>query len=155
MDKMRSDLEFQSLRSSRAFQRSVLRSQGLPIQDSHCFDVVEEAWTAMVKGHIPNARASEPPVVSDGEEEDYDYPTTEDPIFAFNADNEDQHYDYQVQSDWKGTISSTLQMFDLSQQKIEEEEERLAEANRQKLLDWQTYVDQLYYEEAKVDQESA
>jgi hypothetical protein len=44
-------------------------------------------------------------------------------------------------------------MFDLSQQKIEEEE-RLAEANRQ-LLDWQTYVDQLYYEEAKVDQESA
>lgn len=154
MDKMRSDLEFQSIRSSRAFQRSVLRSQGLPLQDSHCFDLVEEAWTAMVKGRMPRARVEEAPVIIDEEVEDYDYPSSEEPIFAFNADNED-HYNYQVHSNWSGTISSTLRMFDLNQQRQNEEEERLAEANRQKQLDWQAYVDELNYEEAKGEEASA
>jgi hypothetical protein len=49
-------LSFQSNRSSLAFRSTVLHTQDLPEKDTHCFDVVEEALTALVKGHIPKPR---------------------------------------------------------------------------------------------------
>jgi hypothetical protein len=78
------DLEFQSTRSSRVFSHAVLQSQGLlrhsnnnnnnddddthPYHHHHhhhhqlyaCFDVVEEAWTALVKGYLPAPRRRRP-----------------------------------------------------------------------------------------------
>ncbi|KAL7560153.1 hypothetical protein ACA910_013163 [Epithemia clementina (nom. ined.)] len=56
MANVKSTLEFQRTRSSPAFCRSVLKVQGLPETDSHCLDVVEEAVTALCKGHLPSPR---------------------------------------------------------------------------------------------------
>jgi hypothetical protein len=55
-----SSMEFAGLRSSPAFRHTVLEKQGLPTTDTHCFDVVEEALTAMVKGHMPKSRKQVP-----------------------------------------------------------------------------------------------
>ena len=55
---LQSSLEFRSTRSSRAFVRSVLRAQGLPVTHTHCVDVVEEALTALCKGYLPRPRVS-------------------------------------------------------------------------------------------------
>jgi NifU-like protein involved in Fe-S cluster formation len=50
-------MEFQSHRSSLAFARTVLLAQDLsPTKQQHCFDVVEEAFTAVIKGHLPKPR---------------------------------------------------------------------------------------------------
>jgi hypothetical protein len=52
--KVQNILSFQSNRSSLAFRQTVLHAQELPEQDTHCFDVIEEALTAfLVKGHMP------------------------------------------------------------------------------------------------------
>lgn len=51
-----SSMEFDGVRSSPAFRHTVLEKQGLSTANTHCFDVVEEALTAMVKGHMPKAR---------------------------------------------------------------------------------------------------
>jgi len=56
LPKLAGSLEFDSVRSSLAFQKTVLQTQGLPDTDTHCFDVVEEALTALVKGRIPKPR---------------------------------------------------------------------------------------------------
>jgi hypothetical protein len=53
-------MEFAGFRSSPAFRHTVLEKQGLPTTDTHCFDVVEEALTAMVKGHMPKPRKQVP-----------------------------------------------------------------------------------------------
>jgi hypothetical protein len=55
-----SSMEFAGVRSSPAFRHTVLEKQGLPTTDTHCFDVVEEALTAMVKGHMPKPRKQVP-----------------------------------------------------------------------------------------------
>ena len=51
-----SSMEFAGVRSSPAFRHTVLEKQGLSTSHTHCFDVVEEALTAMIKGHMPKAR---------------------------------------------------------------------------------------------------
>lgn len=48
--------DFQSTRSSTAFRHAVLSSHGLPTTNTHCFDVVEDAFTAMIDGVIPSKR---------------------------------------------------------------------------------------------------
>ena len=55
-----SSMEFAGIRSSPAFRHTVLDKQGLPTTDTHCFDLVEEALTAMVKGHMPRPRQQVP-----------------------------------------------------------------------------------------------
>ncbi|CAB9500875.1 expressed unknown protein [Seminavis robusta] len=55
-----SSMEFSGVRSSPAFRHTVLEKQGLSTNDTHCFDLVEEALTAMVKGHMPKQRAQVP-----------------------------------------------------------------------------------------------
>jgi len=55
-------LEFKHVRSSPAFCRSVLAAQGLPSNDTHCVDVLEEALTALCKGYLPLPRRQ--PVMS-------------------------------------------------------------------------------------------
>lgn len=51
-----SGMEFAGVRSSPAFRHTALEKQGLSTTDTHCFDVVEEALTAMIKGHMPKVR---------------------------------------------------------------------------------------------------
>ena len=51
-----SSMEFAGVRSSPAFRHTALEKQGLSTTHTHCFDVVEEALTAMIKGHMPKAR---------------------------------------------------------------------------------------------------
>jgi hypothetical protein len=48
--------DFQFTRSSSAFRHAVLSSHDLPTSNTHCFDVVEEAFTAMIDGVVPSRR---------------------------------------------------------------------------------------------------
>jgi len=59
MSRLAATLEFDSTRSSTSFRKTVLKSQGLPETDTHCFDVVEEAVTALVKRRLPKPRKRE------------------------------------------------------------------------------------------------
>lgn len=52
----RSSMEFAGVRASPAFRHSILEKQGLSTLDTHCFDLVEEALTAMIKGYLPKPR---------------------------------------------------------------------------------------------------
>lgn len=134
----RSDLEFQSIRSSKAFRRTVLQSQGLPATDEHCFDVVEEAWTALIKGHIPSARRNGPivPLVKELEvfEHESYVPYKHQPVLPFSSEDHDEDQQYKL------GISSTLSMFDWNQ-----EQELLSSryVRRATPSDWQSYVDLL------------
>jgi len=56
MSNVRNTTEFSSVRSSVAFRQTVLAQHELSKSDTHCFDVIEEAFTAMVKGHVPQPR---------------------------------------------------------------------------------------------------
>lgn len=47
---------FISGRSSIAFRHAILSEHGLPRSDTHCFDVVEEAFTGMFNGNVPSKR---------------------------------------------------------------------------------------------------
>jgi hypothetical protein len=47
---------FETNRSSTAFRQAVLNAHKLPSKDTSCFDVVEEALTAMIKGYMPSTR---------------------------------------------------------------------------------------------------
>jgi hypothetical protein len=56
IERIRNLTEFSQNRSSPAFQHAVLADHGLSRTDTHCFDVVEEAFTAMVRGGMPKRR---------------------------------------------------------------------------------------------------
>lgn len=56
LDRIRNGTEFTFTRSSPAFRHAVLAGNKLPRTDTHCFDVLEEAFTAMVKGVMPKQR---------------------------------------------------------------------------------------------------
>ena len=134
----RSDLEFQSMRSSRAFRRTVLQSQGLPLTDGHCFDVVEEAWTAFIKGHIPSARREGPvlPMEMEKEETEEYVPEKHQRVLPFATEEYDDDDDRQ----YRLAVSSTLRMFDWNQ---EQEQIAMGNVRRSAPSDWQAYVDQL------------
>lgn len=84
-------LEFNSHRSSTAFARSALLAQDLsPTKQQHCFDVVEEALTAVVKGHLPKPRQQQfvapPRPTREHELPDYNWPPSREA-------EEDDEYD--------------------------------------------------------------
>lgn len=56
IDRIRNLTEFTFTRSSPAFRHTVLVENGLSRNDTHCFDLIEEAFTAMLKGFIPSPR---------------------------------------------------------------------------------------------------
>jgi len=141
------DAQFRKLRSSPAFARTVLRSQGLPLEASACWDLVEEAWTAMTQGRMPLARQRPAhhvsPVVPRKEEEEdeavpmqFDYDVVDDsygfPQYPFTHQSSGNKY----------SLSSTISMFDQSQAEQHSRNSRLS--TRPFDMDWETYVDQLY-----------
>lgn len=145
-------LEFHSTRSSKSFRKTALATQGLPSSDTGCYDVMEEALTAMVKGYILPFRQEEMAVSGsgkprvtllrgrgyqkwkrgdqDGEEHGLDYGK------FWN--------EYDVQK-FSGPMS-TLAMLDLSMSLIsgKDKEPIVSKALPQ---DWESYVDRLYEEE--------
>jgi hypothetical protein len=56
IDRIRNLTEFSKNRSSPAFRHAVLADHGHSRNDTHCFDVLEEAFTAMVRGDMPKRR---------------------------------------------------------------------------------------------------
>jgi hypothetical protein len=56
IDRVRHMTDFTSARSSPAFRHAVLTENRLPKTDIQCFDLLEEAFTAMIKGHMPKPR---------------------------------------------------------------------------------------------------
>lgn len=151
-----SDLEFQAVRSSGAFRQSVLKIQGLPATATHCFDLVEEAWTAMVKGYIPRPRSFLPEETT-AEDDTGVACTTTDPkpnAFSFYDDEGDDQQGYQLYSkiSLSERLFSAIRMFDSNQQQQEEDSMAMREFEkneRQRMLDWQSYVDQIYDEESQ------
>lgn len=55
-DHIRGMNDFSFTRSSIAFRHAVLSEHDLPRTDTHCFDIVEEAFTGMFNGNVPSKR---------------------------------------------------------------------------------------------------
>jgi hypothetical protein len=155
LDRVRNMTEFSSSRASSAFRHAVLAENGLSTKDTHCFDVVEEAFTAMVKGHMPRPRKTrdnyhahlvkalkkEQQKVDDHTEEPRGTPS------EYGSDN--------------GRLSlsspramSTLTMFDINAESWEYEQQYLQQQQQQKLLSkrprvdsWLSFVDEQYQNE--------
>jgi hypothetical protein len=154
-------LEFQSTRSSTAFRQTALTMQGLPKSHTGCFDVMEEALTAMVKGHMVPFR----------EQERMDMELQEEPRINVikgrgyynhrwtrrDEDDDEESWSYGFSKLWKdseaqslSSSTSALSILDLSMNiftgKTAETEKDMSD---QKALpqDWQSYVDRLYEEE--------
>ena len=53
--------EFSSVRSSPSFRRAVLAANGLGRGSTSCYDLVEEAFVACIKGYMPKPRTSSVP----------------------------------------------------------------------------------------------
>eukprot|EP00536_Pseudo-nitzschia_multiseries_P015411 jgi/Psemu1/327887/estExt_fgenesh1_pg.C_8810005 len=53
--------DFSFTRSSPAFRHAVLADNELPRSDTHCFDVVEEAFTGMINERVPSKRRIDAP----------------------------------------------------------------------------------------------
>ncbi|KAL3911496.1 MAG: hypothetical protein SGILL_007260 [Bacillariaceae sp.] len=56
LDQIQGWTDFASTRSSEAFRHAVLAEHDLPRHHTHCFDVVEEAFTGMVNNTVPARR---------------------------------------------------------------------------------------------------
>jgi len=144
-----SSMEFSGVRSSPAFRHTVLEKQGLKTTDTHCFDVIEEALTAMVRGYMPKSR----PQVS--LKEAYAKMDGDDNPFQF-----DKHLDDEKRVDMSSL--SALRMLDLLHGRGAAEHasdyETLAShrihpkiketpASAKSVLDWQSYVDEILYQQ--------
>ena len=100
--KLAGSLEFDSTRSSLSFCQTALRSQGLPATDTHCFDVVEEAFTALIKRRLPRPRKVEEEIArtrkvllgdyGDSDEDEYYY------YYNHHPDDERRRYQEGKQS---------------------------------------------------------
>ena len=140
-------LEFHSTRSSTSFRKTALATQGLPSSDTGCYDVMEEALTAMVKGHMPPFRHE---VMAGSETDGLRITHLKGRGYHKWKRDDDQGLDfrkfwndYDVQK-FSGPMS-TLAMLDLSMSIISGKEEE-QEAKKTLPQDWESYVDQLHEE---------
>lgn len=146
---LRNWTEFTFTRASTAFRRAALANLQLPVQDKHCFDLVEEAFTALVKGYIPPARRR---------------PDFEDMMkSSFKAEkainDEDEMYTQPgatIESTSKLSLSmslpggmSTLNMLDLQEESYMNDEydqpQDKTTQNGHPTMDWLTFVDEQYH----------
>jgi hypothetical protein len=145
LDSVRNMSEFSSTRSSPAFRHAVLVENQLPRTDTHCFDVLEEAYTAMIKGFMPRGRRSK---------STFDKILAEDYLWIPMAD-EDSHLEPEprrTSAMAPGPLSmsslrsvSALSMFDINAEYHENEEcQRQEQEERRTLrsLDWLSFVDE-------------
>lgn len=152
-------LEFHSTRSSTSFRKTALTTQGLPSSDTRCFDVMEEALTAMVKGYMPPARYEKMSMSMNAAEEHPHVTYLKGVGYHHWKRGQDDH-ELDFRQFWKDydtpNVSgpmSTLAILDLSMSLITgENEQSETEVDKTLPQDWQSYVDQLYEED---EQESA
>lgn len=147
LDQVRNMNEFSSTRSSLAFRHAVLVENHLPRTDTHCFDVLEEAYTAMLKGYLPRQRR---------EMRSFEKTVVADLVWKLPADDEGETIGpipKQETGQSKAPLSmssprsvSTLSMFDSDAEHWDGEEyqrvEKEEEYERQKSLDWLSFVDE-------------
>lgn len=150
----RSSLEFSGIRASPAFRHSVLEKQGLPTSNTHCFDVVEEALTAMIKGHMPKPRQQITP------KEIYAKSVSSTNIKERGSADVDE-YTIDMSSFFKPPRAvSAIQMMDVTAKyspfgfsdRHEDDSHYSAktssnETAKTRPYDWVSYVDELYYKE--------
>ena len=152
LDSVRNMSEFASTRSSPAFRHAVLVGNQLPRTDIHCFDVLEEAFTAMIKGFLPSQRRTM---------RSYDKVLAHE--FSWKAQAEEQENDVSsLQRRHTGMDQthlsmsvprsvSTLSMFDINAEYWEQEEhqkmEQEAKQRKTRSLDWLSFVDEQYRNE--------
>jgi hypothetical protein len=150
VSKIKNLLEFQSTRSSLAFRQTVLTTQELPAQDTHCFDVVEEALTALVKGRIPKPRRKT------GQELNKPNRSTHPSRRQWHQDedNDDDEDALQFGQLWKDyrvdttmpRAMSTLMMFDTNHHEYNNSKGG-GRMSRPLPADWVSYVDEMYNQE--------
>lgn len=170
-ERCKSQLEFDAIRSSPAFGKAVLQSQNLPLNASACFDLVEEALTAMLKGYLPKqrkvfaisqssqsleARLEEDPRLDEDDTALLVAPYN-DLDFSRFTHNLQQHYDTTIfpfgqlwKHDYATTASfpgKTSTMLDF----VDEQQDRLLALSKKNQLkkvpvDWVDYVDYMIQE---------
>lgn len=150
LDSVRNMNEFSSTRSSPAFRHAVLVGNQLPRTDIHCFDVLEEAFTAMIKGFLPSKRQSM---------KSYDKVLAHEFFWnaqpgAENVSPALRHNTGMDQTRLSMSVPrsvSTLSMFDINAEYWEHEEhqkmEQVEKQRRTRSLDWLAFVDEQYRDE--------
>ena len=145
LDSIRNMSEFSGNRSSTAFRHAVLVENQLPRTDTHCFDVLEEAYSALIKGFIPRGRRSK---------SSFDKILVEEYLWTSPVSDEDEHLEpaprpNTVMDQTPLSMSSprsvsTLTMFDINAEYHENEECQRQEPDNMNLrsLDWLSFVDE-------------
>jgi hypothetical protein len=165
MDQIRSMNDFTFTRASPAFRHAVLAEHQLPRNDTHCFDVVEEAFTGMINNTVPsrrrlnadyqkllNAECLERPYVVHYSRLNNKY-AEEHTKFGGRStgigDNTGFGTDKNRLSLSSPKTMSTLRMFDINAEYWDEEElaKESAKNLRNKRFDWVSYVDEMYENE--------
>ena len=149
-----SNMEFSGVRSSPAFRHTVLERQGLSNSDTHCFDVVEEALTAMVKGHMlkPREQISLKELFANMENSPYKFEkqggeaTEDEDVLRFDMSNilaAPRAMSALRLLDVNAEYSPFSFDKDTSDSQSRSKNKRDTEPSPKK-LDWVTYVDELY-----------
>jgi hypothetical protein len=154
LDRVRNMTEFSLTRSSPAFRHTVLADNQLPRTDTHCFDMLEEAFTAMIKGTMPKQRNTskrfEKMLVSEFVEI---RPGDDSAVGSDGPQPKELGMERTLLSMSSPRSMSTLQMFDINTEYWENNEQKPYDEESQpqssmKRYDWVSYVDELYQNEA-------
>jgi NifU-like protein involved in Fe-S cluster formation len=152
IDRVRNMTEFSSTRSSPAFRHAVLAGNQLPRTDTHCFDVLEEAFTAMIKGAMPKQRNNKDSFQKMLIAELVMNPSADGSQFGTdNSPRQEIGIDRTRLSLSSPRTMSTLRMFDINADYWDPEHQQYDDDNHSQLsmktFDWISYVDELYQNE--------
>jgi NifU-like protein involved in Fe-S cluster formation len=150
--RVRNMTEFTSARSSPAFRHAVLTENRLPKTDIQCFDLLEEAFTAMIKGHMPKPRRNSEHFYKSLSKAFAKHHAGEDAEDFAERGRHEYGSDRTRLSLSSPRAMSTLSMFDINAEAWEYEQQSNRQyANRPKKsspsFDWVTYVDEQYQKE--------
>jgi hypothetical protein len=148
LDRVQNMTEFTMTRSSIAFRHAVLAENKLPRTDTHCFDLLEEAFTAMIKGHMVKSRRNRESFRkslsrSISQQKQYDDATGE----TFGSEHGDGSDGRRLSLSSPRTMSA-LRMFDINIETWELDQQQDAPPSTLRFFDsWVSYVDELYLRE--------
>lgn len=141
LERIRNMTEFSSSRSSPAFRHAVLADNKLPRTDTHCFDVLEEAFTAMVKGAMPKQRKNDASFQKMLVAELVSNPSGD------GSRLERSNFSRRLSLSSPRTMSA-LTMFDINAEYWEQEQQQYEHDTQSQpsiqRYDWVSYVDELY-----------
>lgn len=145
IDQVRNLSEFTFTRSSTAFRHAVLVENELSRNDTHCFDVVEEAFTAMIKGNMLKQRRNK---------RNFQHTLVTEMRKVHESDRSEEIGLDQIRLSLSSPRSmSTLRMFDINNEFWENEyDQNLNDPDdssdvAMKKFDWISYVDEMYENE--------